>query len=330
MPTAGLPEKIYHYTDLNGLKGIVESETIYFSAMHMLNDASEVSYMWDLLQENKKCISMEEDMAYENFVDGFYKYGSSNELCKDFFIHKRMPKFLNIFSASFSVNGDSLFLWNGYANKESGGGNLTFSERELRESFLEKSKALANKNPEFLAMLKQEGKSIENYSPLFFHGPTIYETEDQVKALKKLFLDFWGFYQDKRNKDKYEAGQKIGILSDIDYDSFVYLHLFQALTILMVFVKNPYFRFEEEYRIALFDYENISDEPPIPKFLKVNTRKSGKDDILYTAIPYDRKVIQKVTISPPSNNAERKKFVENVLFSNGVHIDVNFSKIPLR
>ena len=52
LPTAELPEKIYHYTDLNGLKGIVESETIYFSAMHMLSDASEVSYMWDLLQKN--------------------------------------------------------------------------------------------------------------------------------------------------------------------------------------------------------------------------------------------------------------------------------------
>ena len=330
LSSAELPEKIYHYTDLNGLKGIVESETIYFSAMHMLNDASEVSYMWDLLQKNRECISMEENTAYKNFVDGFYEYGASDELCKDFFTHKKMPKFLNIFSSSFSVNGDSLHLWNGYSGKEHKGYNLTFSEKMLRLSFIEKSGTLAYNNSNFLAVLKQEGKSIENYSPLFFYGLTIYEIEHQVKALKKLFLDFWEFYRDKRNKGKYEAGQSIGMLKDLDYDSFVYLHLFQAMTILMVFIKNPYFLNEEEYRIAFFDYANVPGEPTVPKFLKVNSRKSGKYDIPYIAIPYDRKLIQKVTISPPSGDADRKNLVEDILLSNYVHVTVDFSEIPLR
>ncbi|MBO6178656.1 MAG: hypothetical protein J6O04_05760 [Selenomonadaceae bacterium] len=105
LPSEKVPETIYHYTDLNGLRGIIKSGTIYFSAIHILNDASEVSYMWDLLHENK----------------------------------------ISIYTLRY-----------------------------------------------------------------FFYGIMIYETEEQVKALKKLFLHFWKFYQDKRNKDVYELIQKIG------------------------------------------------------------------------------------------------------------------------
>ena len=327
-----LPETLFHYTTQNGLQGIIESSTFYFSAMHMLNDASEVSYMWNLLQEQKELLikEKEKDYAYGEFVEGFYRYAENEELCKEIFLNHNMPDFLNIYSVSFSVNGDSLHQWQGYTKSDGVGCNISFSEDELRRSFSEKVKDLARNNSEFMSELERRNKKIEDYCPLFFHGSMIYEEVKQVNAIKRLFVEFGEFYQREENRIAFEMGQKNGIMKDLDYDSFIYLHLFQGLMILMVFIKNPAFSQEEEYRIALFDYADAHEENKFPKLWKVEHRSKNSSDIPFVRIPYDKRTIKKVVVSPYHGDTKSINQIERILSSNGIHPSIERSNIPLR
>lgn len=327
-----LPETLFHYTTQDSLQGIIESSTFYFSAMHMLNDASEVSYMWNLLQEQKELLikETEEGYAYREFVEGFYRYAENEELCKEIFVNHNMLDFLNVYSVSFSVNGDSLHQWQGYTKSDGIGCNISFSEKELRESFSEKVKDLARDNPEFISVLERRNKKIEDYCPSFFHGSMIYEKKDQVNAIKRLFVEFWKCYQGEENRKVFEIGQKNGIMRDLDYDSFIYLHLFQGLMILMVFIKNPAFSPEEEYRIALFDYADVHGEKQFPKLLKVEHRSKNGSVIPFVKIPYDIKIIKKVIVSPLDGDTESINHIEHILSSNGIHPSIERSNIPLR
>ena len=327
-----LPETLFHYTTQDGLQGIIESSTFYFSAMHMLNDASEVSYMWNLLQEQKKLLINEtgKDYTYREFVKGFYRYAENEVLCKEVFLNHNMPDFLNIYSVSFSVNGDSLHQWQGYTKSDGVECNISFYESELRKSFSEKIKDLARNNSEFMSEMERRNRKIEDYCPLFFHGSMIYKEAKQVNAVKRLFVEFWKFYQREDNRIVFEIGQKKGIMNDLDYDSFIYLHLFQGLMILMVFIKNPAFYQEEEYRIALFDYVDVHDENQFPKLLKVEHRSKNGIDIPFVKIPYDIKIIKKVIVSPLDGDTESINHIEHILSSNGIHPSIECSKIPLR
>ena len=46
---SNVPEILYHYTDLNGFKGIIDSAQIWFSNLYFLNDRSEYNLGFELL-----------------------------------------------------------------------------------------------------------------------------------------------------------------------------------------------------------------------------------------------------------------------------------------
>src|SRR4030042_493883 len=48
------PERLYHYTSIDGLKGILDSRCLLASQIHFLNDTQEFKYSFDIL---KKLIS---------------------------------------------------------------------------------------------------------------------------------------------------------------------------------------------------------------------------------------------------------------------------------
>ncbi len=43
---------VYHYTNMQGFQGIIESGKLYFSSMNVLNDETEVYYIWRLVSKN--------------------------------------------------------------------------------------------------------------------------------------------------------------------------------------------------------------------------------------------------------------------------------------
>lgn len=98
------PETLYHYTDLNGFKGIIESSQIWFSNLYFLNDRSEYNLGFELiiksLENYKAGFSILQSTAY--FIDAL-----ENALL---FLKDKQPPYV----LSLTANHDLLSQWRGY------------------------------------------------------------------------------------------------------------------------------------------------------------------------------------------------------------------------
>lgn len=109
------PNLLFHYTDGNGLLGILEKQKIWASSVYHLNDAKEFRYAVDLITER-----LAHRIQHSN--------NGKRESCRG--ILDQMPeltKGVQVYVASFSAEGDLLSQWLAY----SGSGNgyaIGFSE----------------------------------------------------------------------------------------------------------------------------------------------------------------------------------------------------------
>ncbi len=113
---------IYHYTSPEGLKGIVEDSAIWFSDMRFLNDASELTYIYQIA--GPLSFQMEINSELKNIIQ---------EICCAAFNVCNNGEIANVvaipheicYLASFSEDSDNLSLWNYYTkNQNSIGYNI--------------------------------------------------------------------------------------------------------------------------------------------------------------------------------------------------------------
>ena len=107
-----LPAVVYHYTSLEGLLGIVQSRSIWATAVSYLNDSSErdcvVSAVTDRLTSTNPDDEIIRSLREHNGESrSDYKYEITN------FAREQ-------FVCSFSRTGDSLSHWRGYCPQQSG------------------------------------------------------------------------------------------------------------------------------------------------------------------------------------------------------------------
>ncbi len=129
MPYEG---KLYHYTSLAGLKGIIENKEFWVTKSDFLNDKSEIIYISEIidevLQSNFKNVSIY--LKLKNLFDEHWK-----KMILD-----------NVFVLSFSTNPDSLTLWSEYSKYL--GYNIGFKYGKLFEhinNFIWKGKVIYNR-----------------------------------------------------------------------------------------------------------------------------------------------------------------------------------------
>ena len=100
---------LYHYTDANGLKGIIEKDEIWFTDYRYLNDPSELRHGIFLAQE--KITALRANAGHAWF------------LCDDMadlFAHDNFDSALQFLIACFSRDGDELGQWRNYADNGRG------------------------------------------------------------------------------------------------------------------------------------------------------------------------------------------------------------------
>jgi len=97
-------DTIYHYTDINGFKNIIESKKLWLSAVNNMNDFTETRWTDDKVFKELNKISKE-----QGGVDKIDKM--LNELYKLVQHNSPMP-----YICSFSKNKDSLSQWRAYAD----------------------------------------------------------------------------------------------------------------------------------------------------------------------------------------------------------------------
>jgi len=112
-------DKIYHYTDLNGLKGIVENKSFWATSMQFLNDSEEIIHgMESIKNALPKLRGDIPDYILDSLISGMKKYD------------KRLSS--NVFNISFCQKPELLSQWRGYANAQ--GVCLEFDRKELLDS----------------------------------------------------------------------------------------------------------------------------------------------------------------------------------------------------
>ena len=101
---------LYHYTDGRGLKGIIESQTIWFTDYRHLNDPSELIHGIEIAHDAMRLATTGVDERVRLFL----------ECVANMFSHKNFSATLEFFIASFSRERDDLGQWRAYADNGRG------------------------------------------------------------------------------------------------------------------------------------------------------------------------------------------------------------------
>ena len=116
-----LPPRLYHYTDYEGLIGIIESQTLWATDIGNLNDTTEIAYSREMLGRLSEKLSAESEPSY-----------ALNLVCMAASAMSISPTTPEMFVASLSDDEDNLSQWRGYASQGHGFA-ISFDRANLEE-----------------------------------------------------------------------------------------------------------------------------------------------------------------------------------------------------
>jgi hypothetical protein len=105
-----ITQPLYHYTDARGLRGIFESEQIWFTDYRHLNDPSEFLHGLEFARDIASRLKQSADASAQFFLDQFIKN----------FRRETFDKGFEFYIASFSREGNDLGQWRAYADNGRG------------------------------------------------------------------------------------------------------------------------------------------------------------------------------------------------------------------
>lgn len=216
--------------------------------------------MLDFCIENIDKLMPQEDKFKKALLNQLYERKKQIER-NDFYVYQ----------VSFSIDPDSLCLWN-YYTKGNGikGYNLKISTSELAKSIMPNN--------------KYKNKPLKVY-----HSRVFYTEEDQLPIVKDIIDRF------------YEYSEREG------YDSAIIDYCVDKLVSQGIFFKNLCFQIENEYRIAIYPYISNGQFYSIKDERKVEYKRGL--DVPYVDIHFDKKALTGITISPTMDFCDTKETV---------------------
>ncbi len=110
-------EPIYHYTDAEGLHGIIKRRQVWATSYRFMSDAREIKYGYDLISEVYPSVDISDP---QSLPPDFVKKMQDSRIAEMIRHWEGFYDFDGLFVASFSADGDSLGQWRGYAGLNSG------------------------------------------------------------------------------------------------------------------------------------------------------------------------------------------------------------------
>lgn len=104
LKSASQPEVAFHYTNAQGILGILRSRAIWATHIEYLNDTVEFTYARELATEVISQLPDKAGAALHSRFRSCFLEG----------IRRRRSRDINVFVTSFSARGDSLSQWRGY------------------------------------------------------------------------------------------------------------------------------------------------------------------------------------------------------------------------
>lgn len=280
------------------LEGIFETNSLFATDMYFLNDASEGMYVIELIQDNIKqlCQNNETLIKYVERELGLSKIGKWTEL-----VHK--------YTISFSMNGDSLEMWNYYTKGNSiQGYNIGFDIDKLASTIQ-------------IEILNDGGQQTpRNYDKhlVLFQGKVIYDKKRQLELIESIFNKFYSRYVELGDEQMLPIVANYMVNKAMDYG---------------LFFKSKEFEVEDEYRFIFSTYlleGKDNSEKGIP--CKEKFRIHGGCIIPYQKCLFDVDSILGVTFSPSLFNDMTEAGLNRLLEQYGINGDnrIKKSSIPLR
>lgn len=311
-------KSIYHYTSVDGLKNILFNRSLYFTNVKYLNDKDEI-------------------------LAGLESFGKIFNMPKNE-IKKYKLEILNsadqIFVCCFSLDKDSLPMWNYYTKENSHQGyNIEFNQIKLIESILRNNPILdgcdfcfglvdysANNYSKYAEITYQQMQpSFElNLNKFLFQiAKSNLKKKNSDSFIKELREKIKKSEQDKEKvkcSSYYYNGEKCCFEKNIMKNPFA-------------FIKRDYFKDEKEFRIVV----------KVPREILLNLKRDGvykfrsMNGILlpYLELKFNENAIKSITISSTLKNDMVKTSIKEYVDYCGYQIKdfstfIKQSKIPIR
>lgn len=302
-----MPDKydgnIYHYTSPNGFESILfkdeEKVTLWASRYDCLNDMSEGTIAIKIYKETCEDLLKSKEITKEQYDEianleankkEFTSYKGYN-IKSDLTERVERQKYI----CSFSINQDSLAMWNYYSkgNKYEGY-NIGFHSIQIKQAFNH---------------FYGSGISGRIY-------PVIYDKIKQKQLIKKFLLKILEYYSTENKKT---------IKSEISR---------QILDWSLIF-KSGYFQHEEEVRVIISIPKDSLEDVKKTSPLDIKYRNNYGYIIPYIELSFEKNCVSDVCIGPIQYNDEQKETQKKILHerlnTNGyVLAELIYSKIPIR
>lgn len=284
-----------HYTSPSGLIGILKSKNLWFTNSEFLNDKTEGTYIFDLVEScmsdfetglankvNKYIFSRcQNDEENKTITPYFYRVSDNT--------YKQKLKYL---TCSFSFDNDNLSMWNYYTkNPDSVGYGLEFKADEIWHNLNLQSKKL--------------GVS-------FFIIKTIYNKDEQFRILGKIikkYNELWVTAEDEFEQDR------------------VFAEFYDLIDFIKFNFKHPAFEFEKEVKIVARMSEDVYYKSDLIKM-----REQNGVFVPYLEIPFwDEYIVSGIKISPSTKQENAQNTLFELLSRYGcLNCRVAKSDIPIR
>lgn len=274
---------LYHYTSPAGLLGVLSSSSLWMSDSDFLNDSSESDYFYDVYQKATPYTVETRKEAFFRFSAGMFPYYHASMYSSPRQTAHRIKETRYILS--MSLDRDNLNLWSYYTkNANSIGYSIGIKEDWVEYLFR-----------------KDEDE-------VLLSGKVIYDSDKQLRLLSELYKDYWEQYATLKHTYQRE---------------YLYEKMEDNIVRYSVFMKNPLFAHENEYRVAVVRLGSNSTQQRL-------FREMNGAFIPYITQSIDLRDIAEIGISPTHRTEFVTKSLEELLEAKGIDATIYNSEVPLR
>lgn len=325
---------IYHYTNDENLLRIQNNKMLSLTKSTSSNDLRDTIYLSELLETNANSIFTEilstnvfEGNLSNNVLEGFVEMVSTiyKNLNDDLVnVNTSKAKTNKCFVICFTRKKDSRFLWEAYTldNGVNLGIDITEYSRFLSENYLDVADRKMNMRFEkVIYSEKEQLKILRKISKKAFKNN--YHDIDKLSDSSNTFEHVINFVDDDNTLMSSHKSEPVRITIKQWVLNFMNEYV-RELLIVAPYIKHPYWKEEEEYRLCIYRPQVGEKLSEICQFKRKNTGEI----VDYIEVPFPYTQIKKVTIGPLSkflSSNEYKKVnlfneVKTILKSTGVGV----------
>ena len=274
---------LYHYTSPAGLLGIFNSSALWLSDSDFLNDSSESDYFYDIYSQANPFTGRTRKEDRFKFTAGMFSYYHTSSYSSPRETASRIKETRYILS--MSLDRDNLNLWSYYTkNANSIGYSIGVKEKAIEYMFRPDS------------------------DETLLSGKVIYDPDQQKQFLSELCEDYWKLYS---------------MLNHTYQRDYLYSKLEDNVVRYSVFMKNPLFAHENEYRIAVIRLGANSTQQRL-------FREMNGAFIPYITQSIDLRDIVEIGVSPTHRTDFVTRSLKELLGAKDLDTTIYNSVVPLR